>query len=157
MSNWSLTHLLTKRKEQACWDLSLTYFLTWRLTRNKNRTSFTYESPVNTSLLTKKSSPFLYLPSLFHMRGNFSRECAHLSSLQNTIAIQKKWSRGKHLNLISSSHLFLGSKWKFLTIPSAWTGGIKQKKKNEEEEIKIHYKILNSQIMFISADFFNVT
>lgn len=129
MSNWSLTHLLTKRKEQACWDLSLTYFLTWRLTRNKNRTSFTYESPVNTSLLTKKTHLFCIC---LHCStcGETSAENVHICLPSRTLLQYRKngveestWTWYHHLTC------FLAANGNFLLFHLHGQGELNKKKK----------------------------
>lgn len=95
-----------------------------------------YESPANAALWTKKQTKTKNLQHIFppiFLHSSICREtlaenmCIYLS-LHNSIAMQNKWNRGKHLNMISSFFLFLGSKGNFLTIPSVW----RRKKKNQK-------------------------
>lgn len=74
---------------------------------------------------TKPKSLQHFFPVFLHS-SLAENMCIYLS-LPNIIAMQNKWSTGKHLNMISSFFLFLGSKGNFFTIPSVWRG---KKKKN---------------------------
>lgn len=157
MSNWSLNPPLYRKEGTGSWDLCLNIFVHLKTHTNKNRTktltSYTLNSNY-TPILTKKSPQTLhfyihvYEFALITPHVGKHQQKKYAFTLPFITLLHWKINGVKQVNLISSFPSFLGSKGKFLTIPSAWIKKKKKKKKGNK---------INSQMKFIVLTFFNVT